>query len=100
MPNGEWLVSNRVTRPKLGPPSSRSQAFNPQQLKEGGEAESRILARLSYSGRALADLERLADFLIGIDPSLAAETKGLIEESVLALSIRHRREAGYLDQNP
>ena len=99
------------------------------------------MARLSYSGRALADLERLADFLIGIDPSLAAETMGLIEEAVallsrhsligrpvehalrelvisrgstgyvalysfeerqdavLILSIRHRREAGYPDQD-
>lgn len=46
------------------------------------------MARLSYSGRALADLERLADFLIGIDPSIAAETMELIEEAVALLS-RH-----------
>lgn len=46
------------------------------------------MAKLSYSGRALADLERLADFLIETDPSAAAETIGLIEEAV-ELLIRH-----------
>jgi plasmid stabilization system protein ParE len=40
------------------------------------------LARLIYSGRAFADLERLTDFLIETDPSAAAETLGLIEEAV------------------
>jgi len=40
------------------------------------------LARLIYSGRAFADLERLTDFLIESDPSAAAETLGLIEEAV------------------
>jgi plasmid stabilization system protein ParE len=46
------------------------------------------LARLSYSEQALADLERLTDFLIETDPSAAAETLGLIEEAV-ALLTRH-----------
>ncbi len=46
------------------------------------------MARLSYSGRALADLERLTEFLIGIDPAAAAETVGLIAEAV-ELLIRH-----------
>ncbi len=46
------------------------------------------MARLSYSAQALADLERLTDFLIETDPSAAAETVGLIEEAV-ALLTRH-----------
>ncbi|MCX7166706.1 MAG: type II toxin-antitoxin system RelE/ParE family toxin [Rhodocyclales bacterium] len=46
------------------------------------------MARLSYSGRALADLERLTEFLIGIDPAAAAETVGLIAEAV-ELLVRH-----------
>jgi len=46
------------------------------------------LAKLSYSERALADLERLTDFLIEIDPSAAAETVELIGEAV-ELLIRH-----------
>jgi len=46
------------------------------------------LAKLSYSGRALVDLERLTDFLIETDPSAAAETVGLIEEAVELLT-RH-----------
>ena len=46
------------------------------------------MAKLSYSERALADLERLTDFLIGIDPSSALETVELIEEAVNLL-IRH-----------
>jgi addiction module RelE/StbE family toxin len=46
------------------------------------------LARLIYSEQALADLERLTDFLIEIDPSAAAETVGLIEEAVAVLK-RH-----------
>lgn len=40
------------------------------------------MAKLIYSGKALADLERLTDFLIETDPSAAAETVGLIEEAV------------------
>ena len=46
------------------------------------------MAKLIYSGRALADLERLTDFLIAVDPSAAEETVGLIEEAV-ELLIRH-----------
>lgn len=46
------------------------------------------MAKLSYSERALTDLERLTDFLVEIDPSVAAETLGLIEEAVELLS-RH-----------
>lgn len=46
------------------------------------------MARLIYSERSLADLERLTDFLIEIDPSLAAETVELIEEAVNLLK-RH-----------
>jgi len=46
------------------------------------------LARLIYSERALADLERLTDFLIEIDPSLAVETVELIAEAVNLLN-RH-----------
>lgn len=46
------------------------------------------MAKLIYSARALADLERLTDFLIEADPSAAAETVGLIEEAVELLA-RH-----------
>lgn len=46
------------------------------------------MARLSYSEQALADLERLTDFLVDTDPSAAAETVGLIEEAVTLL-VRH-----------
>lgn len=46
------------------------------------------MARLSYSGRALADLERLTDFLAEIDPMAARETAGLIEDAVSVLK-RH-----------
>lgn len=46
------------------------------------------MARLSYSQRAFADLERLADFLCETDPLAAAETLGLIEEAVALLG-RH-----------
>ena len=47
-----------------------------------------MLAKLSYSEQALADLERLIDFLIDNDPGAAAETLELIEEAVNLL-IRH-----------
>jgi plasmid stabilization system protein ParE len=43
------------------------------------------LAKLIYSGQALADLERLTDFLAGSDPIAAADTVGLIEEAVAVL---------------
>lgn len=46
------------------------------------------MAKLSYSGRALADLERLTDFLIEADPKAALETVGLIGEAV-GLLARH-----------
>lgn len=46
------------------------------------------MAKLSYSGRALADLERLADFLAATDPKAALETVGLIEEPI-GLLVRH-----------
>ena len=46
------------------------------------------MVRLIYSEQALADLERLTDFLIEIDPSLAAETAELIAEAVNLLN-RH-----------
>lgn len=43
------------------------------------------MAKLIYSGRALADLERLSDFLAESDPVAATETVGLIEEAVAVL---------------
>lgn len=46
------------------------------------------MAKLIYSERALADLERLTDFLIEIDASSALETVELIEEAV-SLLMRH-----------
>ncbi|MBI3524149.1 MAG: type II toxin-antitoxin system RelE/ParE family toxin [Betaproteobacteria bacterium] len=46
------------------------------------------MARLIYSERALADLERLTDFLSETDPRAAKETVGLIEEAVAVLK-RH-----------
>lgn len=46
------------------------------------------MAKLSYSEGALADLERLTDFLIDNYPGAAAETLELIEEAVNLL-IRH-----------
>jgi plasmid stabilization system protein ParE len=46
------------------------------------------LARLSYSAGALADLERLADFLVESDPAAAETTIALIEEAVGVLA-RH-----------
>lgn len=46
------------------------------------------MAKLIYSAQALADLERLADFLIESDPLAAAETVELIEEAVSLLK-RH-----------
>lgn len=46
------------------------------------------MAKLSYSLQALADLERLTDFLIGTDALAATETVELIAEAV-ALLVRH-----------
>ena len=46
------------------------------------------MARLIYSGQALKDLERLADFLLDSDPASANVTVGLIEDAILVLK-RH-----------
>lgn len=46
------------------------------------------MATLSYSERALADLERLTDFLAETDPVAAGETVDLIAEAV-GLLTRH-----------
>lgn len=46
------------------------------------------MAKLIYAQQALADLERLTDFLAESDPAAAAETVGLIEEAVSLLK-RH-----------
>jgi addiction module RelE/StbE family toxin len=46
------------------------------------------LAALVYSARALADLERLTDFLLDSDAGAAAETIDLIQEAVVLLK-RH-----------
>lgn len=46
------------------------------------------MAQLSYSGRALADLERIIDFLQAEGPGLALDTLDLIDEA-LALLRRH-----------
>lgn len=43
------------------------------------------MARLIYSERAFADLERLTDFLLESDPAAAAETVDLIAEAVSIL---------------
>lgn len=43
------------------------------------------MARLIYAGRALADLERLTDFLLDTDPVAAAATIELVEEAVSVL---------------
>jgi len=43
------------------------------------------VARLIYSERAFADLERLTDFLVESDPAAAAETIDLIAEAVSIL---------------
>lgn len=40
------------------------------------------MARLIYTARALDDLERLADFLLEIDPAAAMDTGALIMEAV------------------
>ena len=44
------------------------------------------MARLIYSGQALAALERLTDFLIESDPAAATETVDLITEAVEVLA--------------
>ena len=46
------------------------------------------MAGIIYSNRAFADLERLTDFLLDVDPSAAPETIDLIIEAVAMLE-RH-----------
>lgn len=46
------------------------------------------MARLIFSKIALADLEKLTDFLIEVDPLAAVETVDLIEEAIAVLK-RH-----------
>ena len=43
------------------------------------------MARLIYSERALADLERIVDYLLEREPDLVAPVIGLIEEAVMIL---------------
>ena len=50
------------------------------------------MARLIYSKRALGDLERITDFLLEIDPTLALRAVELIEEAVTVL--RHHPYIG------
>ena len=44
------------------------------------------MARLIYSARALADRERVRDFLVDTDPAAAAVTVDLIAEAVTILA--------------
>ncbi|HSW13570.1 MAG TPA: type II toxin-antitoxin system RelE/ParE family toxin [Solimonas sp.] len=44
------------------------------------------MAELIYSGRALADLERLTDFLVESDPAAALTTVDLIAEAIQILA--------------
>lgn len=46
------------------------------------------MAKLIYSDRALADLERLTEFLLEDDPAAALDTFELIEEAIVVLK-RH-----------
>lgn len=46
------------------------------------------MARISYSGRALADLERISDFLAPEGAGAQLETLDLIDEAVAVL-VRH-----------
>jgi len=55
------------------------------------------LAALIYSERALADLERLADFLPDTDPLAASETIGLVGEAVRVLR-RHPMMGRQIEQ--
>lgn len=50
------------------------------------------MAQLSYSRKALADLERLADFLVQTAPAAASKTIGLISEALSVL--RHHPYMG------
>jgi addiction module RelE/StbE family toxin len=55
------------------------------------------LARLIYTANALADLERLTDFLLESDPTAALHTIELIEEAVSILQ-RHPCVGRLVDQ--
>jgi len=44
------------------------------------------LARVIYTARALADLDRLTDFLVAADPGSAVQTVGLITEAMQVLA--------------
>lgn len=44
------------------------------------------MARVIYASKALADLDRLVDFLIESDPAAASKTIGLITEAVQILA--------------
>jgi plasmid stabilization system protein ParE len=44
------------------------------------------LARVIYTARALADLDRLTDFLVEADPESAVQTVGLITEAMQVLA--------------
>lgn len=56
------------------------------------------MARLIYTANALADLERLTDFLLESDPAAALHTLELIEEAVGILR-RHPQVGRPLDQS-
>ncbi|MET3120875.1 plasmid stabilization system protein ParE [Oxalobacteraceae bacterium GrIS 2.11] len=56
------------------------------------------MARLIFSQTALAELEKLTDFLIEVDPSAATETVGLIEEATSILK-RHPLIGRQLDSD-
>ncbi|MCC6529721.1 MAG: type II toxin-antitoxin system RelE/ParE family toxin [Pseudomonadales bacterium] len=44
------------------------------------------MARVIYTARALADLDRLTDFLVEADPESAVQTVGLITEAMQVLA--------------
>lgn len=44
------------------------------------------MARLTYTRKALADIEALTDFLAERDPSAAAETASLVSEAISVLA--------------
>ena len=43
------------------------------------------MAKIEYAEHALADVERLVDFLMGQDPSAAAQTLDLIQSAIAPL---------------
>ncbi|MGH9427193.1 MAG: type II toxin-antitoxin system RelE/ParE family toxin, partial [Terriglobia bacterium] len=62
------------------------------------QAKGQVLAHLIYSRRALADFERLTDFLLETDSAAALETAELLSEAVQILEnhpfIGHTAEHG------